>query len=93
MLRKDVVALIVDVVQVLVGIGARPRKLLLLRECILHISESFRVANLTASVSSPSIGLFLSFLLACLCDELFNSRWLVVLLLFFELVLGQLEGK
>ena len=77
----------------LVGIGARSWQLLLLRECILHISESVRVANLTANVSSPSIGLFLSFLLACLCDELFNSRWLVVFLLFFELVLRQLEGK
>ena len=68
-------------------------QLLLLRECILNIGESFRVANLTSSVGSSSIGLFLSFLLACLRYELFNSRWLVVFLLFFELVLGQLKGE
>ena len=71
----------------LVGIGARPWQLLLLRECVLNIGEAFRVAYLTASVGSPSIGLFLAFLLACLCDELFDSRWLIHLLLFFELVL------
>ena len=77
----------------LVGIGARPWKLLLLRKSILNVSESLCVANLTAGVGSPSIGLFLSFLLACLCDELLDSRWLIVLLLFFELVLRKLEGK
>ena len=72
----------------LVGIRARPWQFLLLGERILNVGESFRVANLTAcGVGSPGIGLFLTFLLACLSDKLFDGWWLIVLLLLFELVL------